>query len=50
MMTRLIVTGACALFLIGCSKKAETPSAPGTHAPAAAATETTMKFQIGEEL
>lgn len=50
MMIRLIATGACALFLIGCSAKTEVPATPGANVPAAAATDTTLKFEIGEEL
>jgi len=42
MMNRLIVPGAFALLLIGCSAKTEVPSN--------VATDTTLKFQIGEEL
>ncbi len=50
MMTRLIVTGACALFLIGCTKQTDTPSPAGNAPAAAVATDTTMKFTLGEEL
>ncbi|MFY9345501.1 MAG: hypothetical protein WAT39_23630 [Planctomycetota bacterium] len=49
MMTRLILTGACALFLVGCSAKTDSPSNSGPAA-AAVATDTTLRFTLGEEL
>ena len=40
MMNRLIVPGAFALFLIGCSAKTEVPSN--------VVTDTTLKFDLGD--
>ncbi len=47
-MTRLILTGACALFLIGCTAKTETPK--GTPPVAAAATDAKAVFELGKDV
>lgn len=49
MMIRLIVTGACALFLVGCGAKTETPSTGNTPA-ATATTDTKAVFELGQDV
>jgi PBP1b-binding outer membrane lipoprotein LpoB len=50
-MIRLLVTGACALFLVGCTGKTETPTPSGnTPAAPAVATDTKTVFDFGEEI
>ncbi len=48
MMTRLIVTGACALFLVGCTAK-DDPST-GTTPTATAATDAKATFELGKPI
>ena len=47
MITRLIVTGACALFLVGCTAK-DTPSNAGTPPAATATTDSKATFDLGK--
>lgn len=49
MMIRLIVTGACALFLVGCGAKTETPSTGNTPV-ATATTDTKAVFELGQDV
>lgn len=49
-MIRLLATGACALFLVGCTAKTETPGAGNTPAAARVATDTKAVFEIGQTL
>ena len=49
-MIKLIATGACALFLIGCSGE---PAKTGNETPpakTAAATDTSAKFELGKDI
>jgi len=50
MMMRLIVTGACALFLVGCSAKNEAPATPGNSGANAATVDAKGTFEIGQDL
>jgi hypothetical protein len=47
MMIRLIVTGACALFLVGCT--ADTHAAGNTPA-AAVATDSSARLELGKSI
>jgi hypothetical protein len=50
-MIRLLVTGACALFLVGCTAKTETPAPGGTQPSApAVATDTKAVFELGKDV
>lgn len=49
-MIRLLATGVCALFLVGCTAKTETPAAGNNPAAASVATDTKAKFEIGQTL
>lgn len=50
-MIRLLVTGACALFLVGCTAKTETPAPAGnTPSTPAAATDTKAVFELGKDI
>jgi PBP1b-binding outer membrane lipoprotein LpoB len=46
-MNRLITTCALALFLVGCTAKSE-GTTPAGNMPAAAATDTSAKFELGK--
>jgi hypothetical protein len=50
MTMRLLVTGACALFLVGCTAKVENPATPGNSVPSAVATDAKATFEIGRPL
>jgi hypothetical protein len=47
MIIRLMLTGACALFLVGCTAK-DTPSSAGTPPVANVATDSKATFELGK--
>ena len=49
-MNRLFVASACALFLVACSKPVTTPPANPTPTPAAAATVSQVKMELGKDI
>ena len=50
MMIRLIVTGACALFLVGCTAKTDHPSTGTTPAAQAVTTDAKAVFELGQDI
>jgi hypothetical protein len=49
-MNRFTVAGACALFLVACSKTAESTTPPGTAPAAAAQTDSKAVLELGKDI